>query len=540
MLAAFGFAAFGATAAARWGARAVDVVLLGALAATVIWAEASPAERPNELAAGLALFWPALLVRAGPAGMPLERIGWTGLATVVAMAIVVTQSRGGLLAAGLGLSILCGLTAHRPTSAAPRRDRPLSTSRRRLVGACLAFVLLGGAILGAIVSPRLPTPLAVDRWLSGRLTVWSHACRQLADLPWLGAGAVTWPARVPDLWPWPVGAAVDRPLDDAHQLGLDVALVGGLPALVALAAAALLAGRRLLQSRRHLPRPALWRLDGWSAGLGAHLAWSLGDSLAPGSLGHILLWLVVGLALGETATVTPPLTGCTSRRPNRATALGLAAGCAAGLAIGLAFQTFFDEERARRDTLVAAVLSGAVADGARLETTDGQHLRLAARVLQNDGEDGAARSLLQRAIDHDADSLTLAEAAFPADLELARHATDRWPASAVAWRWRGRADPSHRSVGWLRRSLALDPSDPHVWLETARRLDGVEPLAALDAWAEACRLGDPGAAACLAAARRAVPLGQLERAQGLRGAAAWPPLRDRPLIGLDPAADAFD
>jgi tetratricopeptide (TPR) repeat protein len=112
-------------------------------------------------------------------------------------------------------------------------------------------------------------------------------------------------------------------------------------------------------------------------------------------------------------------------------------------------------------------------------------------------------------------------AAAPASRELASVALEAHPENAQAHFWLARAlvdagrdpetgspetpdpDAVARAIELFRRGLELAPRDGEAWLHLGELLAGRDPGAALDAYARACRLGDPQGAACYNAGRLA-------------------------------------
>ena len=114
---------------------------------------------------------------------------------------------------------------------------------------------------------------------------------------------------------------------------------------------------------------------------------------------------------------------------------------------------------------------------------------------------------------------------------LAETAVESQPASAPAHVWlariRVRSGDRDAAERLYRRGLELDPGNGRAWLELGRLLVPADPRAALAAFAESCRHGDPGANGCHAAGATAEQLGEIETAVGYYRKSRLPGARDR-------------
>lgn len=254
-----------------------------------------------------------------PVGAGLARSGvlgtaWSRAAAVVAAGLVVPLVGSGARSAWLGLALAAGvgLLARRRRVAAVARQHPA-----RAVAATGALVV--AVALVAVLSPAgsRATALADADAAGGRsrLDEWRVAARVLSDHPVLGVG----PEGYRTAFAEGVDAAYERahgrdPLPDrAHSAPLDVALAGGIAALLAWAAWAVLVARR-----------CWWALrdgDAWAAGLGAALVAHLGGQLTLFPLAEVepVAWLLAG-ALCATAPRPRPAAVASGAAPVPATA----------------------------------------------------------------------------------------------------------------------------------------------------------------------------------------------------------------------------
>jgi tetratricopeptide (TPR) repeat protein len=117
------------------------------------------------------------------------------------------------------------------------------------------------------------------------------------------------------------------------------------------------------------------------------------------------------------------------------------------------------------------------------------------------------------------------------DLRLAALAAETWPERAAAHFWLGHAlaaaGRDAAAAAAYRRGLSLRPSAARVWLELGDLVAGDDPEAALAAYGEACRRGDPSANACVRAGATAERLGDVAAALDWYRASRWEAARAR-------------
>jgi putative inorganic carbon (HCO3(-)) transporter len=214
---------------------------------------ANPAH-PNVLAGTLVLALPvplALLMFAGAGLTRLERVAAIAAAVGMTAILVLTKSRGGMIAAFVAALVLCLLRWRRAW-----------------------LVMLLAALLGALMLWRAGFDDLTDTLLDngaiigvpGRLELWSRAIYMVQDFPLTGIGMGSFETVANRLYPFfLLGPDADAP--HAHNIFLQVAVDLGIPGFAAwlglLVLAALRSGQVLAAGRREG--------DAWSAGLGAGL-----------------------------------------------------------------------------------------------------------------------------------------------------------------------------------------------------------------------------------------------------------------------------
>lgn len=218
-------------------------------------------------------------------GLLRNRWLWAIAVLLMAGALVLTQSRGGYMAAGAGIVVFLLFMSR----------------RRRFLWPLVAVVMAVGVVVAlherslwvaALAPEALDTQSLAFRW-----RVWRYALFLVGDFPFTGVG---------------MGAFNDAALalygfdgfrqPGAHSLFLQVALDVGLPGLIALLVmvGAVLAGAvRAFATFRRLDDALLWPLaSGAIAGLSAILTHGLIDIAAWGTRGSFVLWCLLGLLAG--------------------------------------------------------------------------------------------------------------------------------------------------------------------------------------------------------------------------------------------------
>ncbi len=479
---------------------------------------------PNELAGILLLFAPpAAALAAGGGAVPgVWRLQALLLSLLFGGLLAATGSRGGVLALAAGLAAVLVLKG-----------------RVRL----LLLGLLGAALLAWAAPSRWLDPLlyggsiqglTADTLLTGRPEIWRRSLHAIADFFLTGLGVGTYDTVVPSLY-HPAGAG--KVLEDAHSLPLQTALdlgAGGLAAVAAIVGHAFL---RLIRFHRRAPA-GLART--WAGGLfgslAAFTAFNLFDAVALGSAGGLAFWGLLGLvyALPRRGRRRP------RRRRWRPRTLGRARRrlVLAALLLLLGVPSLRGALELNRAAVLAA--RAAVSDRALLPRAQAALAAVSARTCRAGWLEGKVAALRGRSAERDAawarllacsaSFVPLVEGEAPDSLTLARRAVGAQPAAAEAHFWLARVHARAGERAAARRSalrgLALDPRNGRAWLELGHLVARDNPWAALAAYAESCRYGDPGANGCLSAGALAEHLGDREAALGFYRRSRYPPARE--------------
>lgn len=222
----------------------------------------------------------AAFVQAGAHRRWTRAVPWLAGAAVVAVTLVLTQSRAGTLAAAAGVAVTLGLL-----------------SRRRWVLAAVPVVVL----LLALLTPLQDRLAATTQADLPRLTVWATVADGIAAEPWRGVGAGGFPdafasARPRDLL---------QPWHHAHQSYLELAWELGVPAALAPVAAIAWAAAVCLRGAWTGSTTAV-------AGVGAAVAaglHGLADFSPQIPAAAVLLAALLGLGCGRTCAAAAPRPG---------------------------------------------------------------------------------------------------------------------------------------------------------------------------------------------------------------------------------------
>jgi len=256
-----------------------------AVAVTAVWHFGAVRRRWRPLPAGL-----LLLFLAG------SLLGLTG-------ALVLTQSRGGLLGFGVGLLLMAGLAL------------------RRYWRWLAAAVVLGALVVGVLVQMRGAAALTADvlaqagiptgeeaaladgiNTLNGRLEIWSRGIYGVQDFPFTGMGMNNFRRVVHILYPLFL-ISPDTDIAHAHNHLLQAALDLGIPGLIAylalwLGSAALL--WRAWQAAAGQPQAVWYRalVVGLAGSLTAHFVYGMLDAVALGAKPGFIFWMLLGIVTG--------------------------------------------------------------------------------------------------------------------------------------------------------------------------------------------------------------------------------------------------
>lgn len=485
---------------------------------------------PNELAGvALLLLPPAVLAAMAPrrALSPGLRAAGAVAALTLATVLLASGSRGGLLVAAVTLPASLALDGRRS------RGWAMAAAGALLVG-LLVVLLFAPVTVGRFLTDGTPQGLEPRVLLSGRPEIWRRALFAIADFPILGLGLGSFGEAAAVLYPPRDGAP--GAVEDAHQLALQTTLDLGLPGLLAVLALLVVAVRRALGAwRRGRPGGTLRAVAaGLLGGLGAHLAWSLGDVVALGTSGSLALAGTLGLCLALPAATS--WTPGRARRPPPAWTLGVLA--LALLVAGLLLPHQLASSAAARRVLATRVpldpgSAPAPADLAGLPRSPacrGHWLRgLAAHAA---GDVASYRREWSALVACAPRHLPMVAATAPDDALLARRARALRPDRAEPHLWLARHAERHgqRAAALDHYAAALErsPGDGRAWLAYGRLLLAAGRVtAAGDAFLAACHRGDPGANGCWLAGRTAEAAGDVERAVGAYRLSRWEVARRR-------------
>jgi putative inorganic carbon (hco3(-)) transporter len=245
---------------------------------------------PNVMAGNLVILFPCAL---GVLLFSGKHLRWfdQGLsvlaASVIAIALILTQSRGGILALGEILILLVVL----------RWRWGWILLAGAVVVVCAVVLLFGPTTILDVILAN-----ATLGGIDGRLEVWSRAVYMIQDFPFTGVGMGSY-GRTADLL-YPFFLYAPGTSSHAHNLFLQIAVDLGVPGLVAWLAIWILMFNVTLSLYRH----GRARQDGWAGGLGAALLCSQMALVSHGMLDAVtwgmvkpapLVWVLWGLIVAS-------------------------------------------------------------------------------------------------------------------------------------------------------------------------------------------------------------------------------------------------
>jgi len=181
-----------------------------------------------------------------------------GASSIMGISILLSHSRGGLLATGAGLLVLTALSGRRD-----KRGHRFTFMAAGAAGIILFLVIFAPAGLFDRFS-TLSDP-AADRSVTFRVTLWSDSIDLAAHSPFFGTGLGTYPAIIPSFRTGPDETRAEFAESDWLQLLCETGILGVMLALGFLCSI----GRRTLQNLTHENSP---RNRGLSLGVLAAVA----------------------------------------------------------------------------------------------------------------------------------------------------------------------------------------------------------------------------------------------------------------------------
>ncbi|MEZ5328187.1 MAG: O-antigen ligase family protein [Verrucomicrobiales bacterium] len=485
----------------------------------------------NELGGALLVFFAPILglIFVPKKLLPVPRWSLVLVFVLMAVALIATKSRGGMLGGALSVFVLAGLLGTQRVLIAV-----LIAGVAAVCGVlalwsdpAIRIFLLGGTLQGA----------SLDTFFSGRFSIWEEAALVIGDTPLTGIGLGTFGAIMDASFPV---AAGPRQLEDAHQqflqAGTDFGAAGavcwgGLWAGILV----MLVKLRLRLRGGKLPR---YVAGGLLAALSGFLLFNLVDSVSPGWAGQIGFWFLAGLTvrmrrqvMGKTASrgwmakgLVPVIAGALL-----AVVLVFAGGGGmSGNKLGV---------QLHRQLLDPGFAAPDVPDNARAN-----FLWLSGLAKYRAGDEAAGERLWLQLASKSPRHWRFMQSIRPRDVKLAGAALSAGAENAEAHFWLAasleESDPE-RSIALLRSGLVLDPAAGAEWLrlgDAMTKHNGEASLEeAMGAYGNACSNGDPGANGCVRAGRIAEQLGRATEALHYYQQSNWEVGRKRALE-LDPAS----
>lgn len=228
--------------------------------------------------------------------------GLAGVAAVLlALALLLSQSRGAWLGAAAGLLAMPALRYRRGW---------IALAVALALGVLAVFILGPGQITQAILPPSTAEEVTINT-LPGRLELWTRALAMLHDFGVAGAGPGQFEQLVMVLYP-PFFTGLLGGFQHAHNLYLQMAVDFGLPGLVALVALLLGMGAGIIAATRRWPvhAPASLPLAALAVGIfGSLLALAVHgmvDAPHVAPRGYALIFALFGAAAALNGSLLAP------------------------------------------------------------------------------------------------------------------------------------------------------------------------------------------------------------------------------------------
>lgn len=262
--------------------------------APIIPRSALPAAReglnPNEVGGALAMLLPLPLALILFEKGIMKKALLAPVVLLVAVTLVLTQSRSAFMGLGAALIALAVL-----------RHRKLVLPLSMLLAGLVVFAFAGGLdnLKGVLLSSDGSGGLASSLHAEERIQLWWIALQMVRDFPLTGIGLNTFPLVMANMYPFFVSLSK---APHAHNLFLQTAVDLGIPGLLAffglLAAFAMTLRRATLPGG---PRAASPIALGIGSGVLAYLVFGLTDAFTLGAKPGIFFWAMLGLAAAQCA-----------------------------------------------------------------------------------------------------------------------------------------------------------------------------------------------------------------------------------------------
>jgi hypothetical protein len=416
---------------------------------------------------------------------------------VLLIALFLTQSRDAWLSAGIGIGVVLMMLGRRGLLPAGI-----------LIAGLLILVFAAGSdrVIDALLFAGKHTGLTIDSVLTFRSGIWEAAVILLRDVYPIGLGFGVFGSAAPVLYPF-TSPGVSVIIADAHNVYLQTMLDFGIGGFGIFLGLLVLATRGSLRAARNRGMFEYQHI-GLFAGLVGFLVFNLFDAVALGSPMGAGWWIYFGLTFRNGSPPPPWL-----ERGKRRCWLSLGAAVTMVGACGLVFlPSFQDTIRMQHATICTA--KALLSDSSSLP-----HARtVAIRATTENSRAGWLLGLLCerqgdiRARDSAWCQLLLAHESYipvlqrhaPTSRLLAEHAYQSHPEASSACFWLAdivSTSDTVRSVELYRSGLRKDTENGLAWCRLGLLLIRSDPAAAVTAFGESCRHGDPGANGCYLAGR---------------------------------------
>jgi putative inorganic carbon (hco3(-)) transporter len=263
--------------------------------------------------------FPTLKRRLGIFPAVLLLLFLVGSLLIMTGALILTQSRGGLLGYGVGVLLMAGVALRHYWRWL------IVVGLLALVAVGVVWQTQGAAALTATVLAQIGLPAETDavmtdgiHTLNGRIEIWSRGIYGVQDFPFTGMGMNNFRRVVHILYPLFL-ISPDTDIAHAHNHLLQAALDLGIPGLIAYLALWLGSAAMLWRTWQMAAEPAtaVWvraLVIGLAGSLTAHFVYGVMDAVALGAKPGFIFWLLLAIvtalhqltiALHQTNTPSP-------------------------------------------------------------------------------------------------------------------------------------------------------------------------------------------------------------------------------------------
>ena len=416
---------------------------------------------------------------------------------VLCFALFLTQSRDGWLSSGVGMVVVLAMLGRRGL---------LPAGVLLILVFAAVFSIGSGRLADALLFAGKHTGLTIDSVLTFRIGIWEAAGFTIRDVFPLGIGFGVFGRALPVMYPYASPGSTVA-IADAHNLFLQTILdfgIGGFIVFLFLLGAALRMSLRAARERGLFE----YQNIGLFAGLASFLLFNMFDAVAIGSRAGAFWWMYLGLIFVASRTHHTSNPG----QMNSRTFIWISVAMAfliGGACLLPQVRSGFPMQHATLSTARAllsnpASLQQAKEDASIAMARNSRAAWLLGLLCEREGDEAARNAAWTVLVSAHEEYIPMVRSHAPSTHALAVRAFRAHPENPSAHFWLAdivAPTDTSRAVFLYRQGLRFAPSDGHAWIRLGTLLGMSDPTAAVMAFGEACRHGDPGANGCYLAGR---------------------------------------